>query len=750
MEPGTDPDAGANPRQRVTNACEACRAAKVKCQTSVQLGICRRFVVCGHPSSGRYSPELPRRISPFIRMLTSRPDNPDVSTSRENVSSAPVQGPVVHGNLSTSDEFTASPTILTCYRNQDAPRPPPPPGPSKTFSIDFEMPQVEEPDDLESLAARHDKYVDEFLPPESDLESIEMMFGLDAGSGSGPHSSISSPPSSGPSVSVSSFGLKPQFNLDSAEKLLSTFRVMLEHFPCVALPPDATVTSLSKTKPFMLLAILSTASATSALQGHTLYDEEFRKILGLKFVAGGERTLELLQGLLIYTAWYPFHLRPKNKQAFQYVRMAAEILHDLELNHPPSQGAGSPAGGGGTASSSSSAPDQMDGIRAYVSCYYLVSAHVLPFLQYFRRTTLTDARFAMAWAKMAILALDYTSWTATCCDLLEHNSALKGDHTLAWLARLVHITEESAAIAKSIPQGDQAKQQVHFMFLGLESQLREWQGRIPSSLGDINSLTLANLFTEMFLLAGPVYTLRSTAKIGDSDLGPPIPAHRLDKCLTLLRTLLDFMTNLPAAAFVELSSIDWGRFIQAVILAIRLSFPMPLCPEWDHARAREQLQFDSYLARLCANSEAPTLTPATKSTMDVLSAGKVVFSVVKRKYEARVANIETPVNKLPRTIRGCPMFDGSLDQYFPIWDQDLNRDGTHGLVSPATNGTPVMVNGQPVYHDLWATMTMNWPDGMAGAATPGFDLGQAQDPAMNLDPSFQGAMNLGPSPSGSG
>ncbi|KAK1656039.1 hypothetical protein BDP81DRAFT_305857 [Colletotrichum phormii] len=699
MEPGTDPDAGANPRQRVTNACEACRAAKVKCQTSVQLGICRRCL--------DFKRECIFRTGPRTR----RP--------RQS------------------------------KQNQDTPRPPPPPGPSKTFSIDFEMPQVEEADDLENLAARHDKYLEEFLPPESDLESIDMMFGLDGGSRSGPHSAISSPPSSGPSVSVSSFGLKPQFNLDSAEKLLSTFRVMLKHFPCVALPPDATVTSLSKTKPFMLLAILSTASATSALQGHTLYDEEFRKILGLKFVAGGERTLELLQGLLIYTAWYPFHLRPKNKQAFQYVRMAAEILHDLELNHPP-QGAGSQAGCGAASSSSSSAPDQMDGIRAYVSCYYLVSAHVLPFLQYFRRTTLTDARFAMAWAKMAILALDYTSWTATCCDLLEQNSALKGDHTLAWLARLVHITEESAAISKTIPQGEQTKQQVHFMFLGLESQLREWQGRIPSSLGDINSLTLANLFTEMFLLASPIYTLRSTAKIGDSDLGPPIPAPRLEKCLTLLRTLFDFITNLPAAAFVELSSIDWGRFIQTVILAIRLSFPMPLCPEWDHARAREQLQFDSYLARLCANSEALTLTPATKSTMDVLSASKVVFAVVKRKYEARVANIETPVNKLPRTIRGCPMFDGSLDQYFPIWDQDLSRDGTHGLVTPAPNGTPVMVNGQPVYNDLWATMTMDWPDGMAGAATPGFDLGQVQDPTMNLDPSFQGAMNLGPSPSGSG
>jgi len=32
------------PRPRITNACEACRSAKVKCQASNQLGICRRYV----------------------------------------------------------------------------------------------------------------------------------------------------------------------------------------------------------------------------------------------------------------------------------------------------------------------------------------------------------------------------------------------------------------------------------------------------------------------------------------------------------------------------------------------------------------------------------------------------------------------------------------------------------------------------------------------------------------------------------
>lgn len=54
----------------------------------------------------------------------------------------------------------------------------------------------------------------------------------------------------------------------------------------------------------MLLAILAAASGSRSVRGHNLYDEEFRKVFALKVVAGGERSLELLQGILIYCLWY--------------------------------------------------------------------------------------------------------------------------------------------------------------------------------------------------------------------------------------------------------------------------------------------------------------------------------------------------------------------------------------------------------------------------------------------------------------
>lgn len=71
----------------------------------------------------------------------------------------------------------------------------------------------------------------------------------------------------------------------------------------LVLEDNATVPALAASRPFVLLAILASASGSRTLQGHSLYDDEFRKVLALKFVAGGERTLELLQGILIYCAW---------------------------------------------------------------------------------------------------------------------------------------------------------------------------------------------------------------------------------------------------------------------------------------------------------------------------------------------------------------------------------------------------------------------------------------------------------------
>ena len=98
--------------------------------------------------------------------------------------------------------------------------------------------------------------------------------------------------------------LKPRkVTLEQAQIWLQTFRHMSRWFPFVVISPESTVSSLSRDSPFILLAIL-TVTAKSDVNYYFQLDHEFRRILSQRLVVDGHKTLELLQGLLIYLAWY--------------------------------------------------------------------------------------------------------------------------------------------------------------------------------------------------------------------------------------------------------------------------------------------------------------------------------------------------------------------------------------------------------------------------------------------------------------
>jgi hypothetical protein len=90
--------------------------------------------------------------------------------------------------------------------------------------------------------------------------------------------------------------------LDQAEKLLSSFRLMAPYFPFVQIPDDATVPSLSRASPFLLLAILTSASIREPSLYHQL-DYEFKRILSTKVIVEGRKSLDFVQGILVHVAW---------------------------------------------------------------------------------------------------------------------------------------------------------------------------------------------------------------------------------------------------------------------------------------------------------------------------------------------------------------------------------------------------------------------------------------------------------------
>ena len=95
---------------------------------------------------------------------------------------------------------------------------------------------------------------------------------------------------------------KRKIDRKQAEQLLLSFRSKAQFLPFVHLPQDATIPSLSRNSPFLLLAILTVASSSDPKLHHQI-DHEFRRVLSSKVIVEGQKSLDFLQGLLVYIAW---------------------------------------------------------------------------------------------------------------------------------------------------------------------------------------------------------------------------------------------------------------------------------------------------------------------------------------------------------------------------------------------------------------------------------------------------------------
>ena len=332
----------------------------------------------------------------------------------------------------------------------------------------------------------------------------------------------------------------------------------------------------------------------------------------------------------------------------------------------------------------------------------------------------------IGWRKYKNLSAAFTPWTAMCCDALEHYQQTKGDMVLSTLVRLSSIASEASEAIHDCRE--RTGQQTRLLLLGLETQAHDLQQRLPSHIAATsesgNYLTIyfltdrppapvrfALVFIDFYPNAGSLIATPRSRSSSSAWFLPPT-ASKLTSILPALALFLSEMLHLDPSAFSCFTAVDWSRLIVAIILSFRLSLPVPECPTFDHLSARACLRLDDFLDTMCCETEiAPTVSSTGSNTkVDALSASRVVLRVVKTKFDRRVdlANMRDAATSVAG--HGCPMLDGSLDQYFPLWDAGLSAVGT---TTTTTTTTPAATTGgnKPVFHDLWATMTMGWAEG---------------------------------------
>jgi hypothetical protein len=121
------------------------------------------------------------------------------------------------------------------------------------------------------------------------------------------------------------------FSTQDPEACLATFRdKMLPSFSFTYISPDVTSQQLHADRPFLMRAIMAVASPCK--QQKVAYGKELKDILAQVVLIQNQSSLDLLQGLLVFTAWsYDQIINPSGTLS-RLMLLAISLACDLRLD----------------------------------------------------------------------------------------------------------------------------------------------------------------------------------------------------------------------------------------------------------------------------------------------------------------------------------------------------------------------------------------------------------------------------------
>jgi hypothetical protein len=173
--------------------------------------------------------------------------------------------------------------------------------------------------------------------------------------------------------------------MELAGRLFARFKDrMLPHLPILVCTSGTTFADIRRTCPVLFLAIMTAASSEMGGLQKTL-QKELMQTLAAKVFLSADRTLELVQALLVSVIWYCPPDNLEELKFYQLVHTAAVMAIDIGLGRKPApaaKGGGLGLGGGSTPHSWQNHPfrrhplpdpTSIEARRTWLACYFMTS-----------------------------------------------------------------------------------------------------------------------------------------------------------------------------------------------------------------------------------------------------------------------------------------------------------------------------------------------------------------------------------------
>ncbi|KAL4948808.1 hypothetical protein BDW69DRAFT_86737 [Aspergillus filifer] len=479
-------------------------------------------------------------------------------------------------------------------------------------------------------------------------------------------------PESMPSTNAT--GLRPQeksrnLSMPEAESLLAIFRQheRQKYFPFVTLPSSITASQMTRSQPFLLLAILTVCSSRNpGLQART--DKRFRRVLSDRVMLNGEKGLDYMRGLLVYIAWCPMHLRPlqNQNQIMKYMRIAVDMALDLGLD----------------TDFENRTQEEKD---VYLGCCYIPS-----FVHGQLLTKPQEARRNMS--------LPLPSWSQfnTRGPVNDGVYHLRLQELVRQITRYMadlsgHGPAERENFPTPQPQGEYI---VEEKIIEFKQELGDIIYALPCHMRNTTPTILTTQYIRLSIAYIPLKPIlqRKHNQISGPSASPSklLPITQILKhattTFTEVTTFLNTFLSLPKTEYLRLSIREWSQLILTLITSSNLCFSSPECPisrltsstakDWEVFQTKAHAQILVYLESLTQRMRTLSV-PSVSSTSDISSSGikgnkeagpdmfammESILGILIKRYDVSTARqTSTSASCLERRSSSrCPVLNGAI------------------------------------------------------------------------------------------
>ncbi|KAJ5170332.1 Transcription factor, partial [Penicillium coprophilum] len=360
-------------------------------------------------------------------------------------------------------------------------------------------------------------------------------------------------------------------SLEYAEQLVAYFIHELAFlFPLVILPSNTNAAQLRKAKPILFLSVIAATSISVDAGLAAVLNREMVRLYSERFFIEGEKSLELVQALLLMIIFYLPPASPLKLQLYQYTHIASTMALEIGLANKRRVSKKSNRKSGKQEPHDELLAEQA---RAVLGCYHLGSSVAMKT----RRPNL----------------LQFNDWMSECLKHLENSPHQMDKHVAMWF-ELQRITDEamsSFGLDDTSTTSPLTESRVQAVLRWFDKRLETWKKNIPSELLTVpmileyrsTALAMYELgvgegYRDPDSLKRRYFTLPAPDEESNSGSEPPdatLSAIRIDinmKWMNAAQQLLDAVLTCNTDTMRKLPNLMYTRFAMAVTSLLKIHF----------------------------------------------------------------------------------------------------------------------------------------------------------------------------------